>query len=800
MKPGQVEILESEEHGVAYSGKSIKRREDQRMITGHGQYTEDISLPGTLYASFVRSDYAHAKIIEVDFKNALKLPGVIGILTGKDLEGKLNPIPTAWNIPGSDLHVPRYSAIAVDKVRYAGDPVAVVIAESPYIAEDAAEMVSVKYEPLDPVLDMEKAEDRSSPLVYEDVPGNRAFLWKLDTGNVEDTFRTADIVVKQRIVNQRLQPASMETRGAIAEYNSGTGITTVWMTTQNPHVHRFLLSVILGIPEHRLRVIAPDVGGGFGSKISCLGPEAVICYLTGHYGRPVKWNETRRENFLATTHGRDHIQYVEMAARRDGTVLGIRAKVFANMGAFLSTAAPGVPTILFGLILPGQYRIKAIGCEVHGILTNTMAVDAYRGAGRPEASFIVERMMDILASELKMDPAELRRKNFIPASEFPHAVPTGLVYDSGNYVQALDKAMQAIGYHDLRKEQEKLRKEGKLVGIGISSYIEVSGLGPSKVVRSTGFGLGLWESATVRVHPTGKVSVFTGGNPHGQGEETTFAQLAADELQVPIEDVEVFHGDTGMIPFGMGTYGSRTTVVAGGAIAISCRKIVDKARKIAAHLLGVPEIDILFEGGKFHPAGDMDHFRTMADVALAAYGAGGDEVPDGMEPGLENTSFFDPENFVYPFGTHICYVEVDPETYKIRIKRYVAVDDCGKQINPMIVEGQIHGGIAQGLAQALYEESVFDSTGTLLTASLSDYAMPTAVEMPSIESYFTETPSPHNPIGVKGVGEAGTIAAPSAVVNAVMDALSPLGIRHIDMPLKPEKIWKAVMASKQKAE
>ena len=796
MKSGQMEIVQAEEKDLHYSGTRVKRREDQRMITGHGQYTEDIKLPGTLYASFVRSEYAHAKILEIDCKKALSMKGVVGVITGKDIEGKLNPIPTAWNIPGADLHVPKYNAIAVDRVRYAGDPVAVVIAESPYIAEDAVEMVSVKYEPLEPVLDMEKAESQSAPLIYEDVPSNRAFLWKLDTGNVDETFRNADLVVKQRIVNQRLQPASMETRGALAEYNSGTGITTVWMTTQNPHVHRFLLSLVLGIPEHRLRVIAPDVGGGFGSKISCYGPEAVVCYLSRLYGRPVKWNETRRENFLATTHGRDHIQYVEMAARKDGTVLGIRAKVYANMGAWLSTAAPGVPTILFGLILPGQYRIKAIGCEVHGILTNTVAVDAYRGAGRPEASFIVERMMDILAGELKMDPAELRRRNFIPAGEFPHAVPTGLVYDSGNYERALDKAMDVIGYSDLRKEQERLRREGKLIGIGISSYIEVSGLGPSRVVRSTGFGLGLWESATVRVHPTGKVSVFTDGNPHGQGEETTFAQLAADELQVPMEDVEIFHGDTGMIPFGMGTYGSRTTVVAGGAIAVSCRKIVEKARKIAAYLLGIPELDVVFEGGKFHPQGDMEHFRTMADVALAAYAAGEGEVPEGMEPGLENTSFFDPENFVYPFGTHICQVEVDPETFKIRIRRYVAVDDCGKQINPMIVEGQIHGGIAQGLAQALYEETVFDDSGTLLTASLSDYAMPTAVEMPVIESYFTETPSPHNPIGVKGVGEAGTIAAPSAVVNAVMDALSPLGIRHIDMPLKPEKIWKAVNAQK----
>ena len=775
-----------------YVGKRSIRREDSRMITGHGRYTEDITPPGTVYAHFLRSDYAHAKIKNVNTKKAEKMPGVIGVYTGKDFIEKLNPIPTAWTIPNSELKIPKYHAVAVDRVMYVGDPIAVVVAESPYQASDAAEMVDVEYEPLEPVINLEKAVEKDAPQLYEEVPGNVAFRWKIDAGNVDDVFSKADVVVRERFVNQRLQPASMETRGAVASFDAGTGETTVWMTSQNPHVHRFLLSLILGVPENRLRVIAPDVGGGFGSKISCYGPEAAVCYLSKLLERPVKWMETREENFLSTTHGRDHVQYLEMAAKKDGTILGIKAKVYANMGAWLSTAAPGVPTILFGLILPGQYNMKAVGCEVYGVLTNTVAVDAYRGAGRPEASFIVERMVDVLARKINMDPAEIRIKNFIPADSFPHPVPTGLIYDSGNYEIALKKAMDKVDYYNLRKEQEKMRSEGKYMGIGISSYIEVSGLGPSKVVRSTGFGLGLWESATVRVHPTGKVSVFTGGNPHGQGEETTFAQLVADELQVPMEDVEIIHGDTGMIPFGMGTYGSRTTAVAGGAIAIASRKLVNKAVKIAAHLLGVDESRVVYENGKFHEKGNQEKTRTMAQVAMAAYGAGADEIPEGMEPGLEQTSFYDPENFVYPFGTHICVVDLDPETFQVKIRRYVAVDDCGTQLNPMIVEGQIHGGVVQGLAQALYEESVYDSTGNLLTSTLSDYAVPTAVEIPRIESSFIYTPSPHNPIGVKGVGEAGSIAAPSAIVNAVVDALSGFGITHIDMPLKPENIWKAV--------
>ncbi len=789
----QVIVAEEEvQQKGKYFGDRVVRKEDTRMITGHGRYTEDITLPGTLYAYFVRSSYAHAKIKKVDVSGALKMPGVVAAYTGSDFAGKLNPIPTAWVIPDSDIKIPTYYAVAVDRVRYVGDPYAVIVATSPTAAMDGGDAVKAEFETLDAVVGPEDAIEGHSHALYDNVPNNLAFHWKFDAGETDLVFSKADVVVKERFVNQRLQPTSMETRGAIASYDQGTGETTVWMTSQNPHVHRFLLSLILNKPENKLRVIAPDVGGGFGSKISCYGPEAVVCHLAAVLRKPVKWIETRQENYLATTHGRDHIQYVEMAAKKDGTILGIRAKVYANLGAWLSTAAPGVPTILFGLILPGQYGVKAVKCDVYGALTNTVAVDAYRGAGRPEASFIVERMVDVLARKLDMDPADLRFKNFIPPDSFPHPVPTGLVYDSGNYEPALRKAMDMVGYRELREEQRKKLKEGKLMGIGIASYIEVSGLGPSKVVRATGFGLGLWESATVRLHPTGKVSAFTGGNPHGQGEETTFAQLVASELQIPMENVEVVHGDTGMIPFGMGTYGSRTTAVAGGALAIACRRLIQKADKIAAHLLSISLDQLVYEDGKFHKRGDTSVHKTMDDVALAAYGAGGPELPEGLEPGLEETAFYDPENFVYPFGSHICVVDIDPETFQVKVRRYIAVDDCGAQINPMIVEGQIHGGIAQGLAQALYEETVYDEIGNLITASMSEYAVPTAVEIPRIESAFTYTPSPHNPIGVKGVGEAGTIAAPSAVVNAVVDALRNYGITHVDMPLKPENIWKAV--------
>jgi len=776
-------------------GASVKRREDPRLITGYGHFTEDMVLPKMASAVFLRSPYAHAKIKRLNTEKAKAQPGVIAVFTGKDTESKLAAIPTAWVVTGAEVKATKYLPIAVDKVRYVGDPVAVVVAQSLGEALDALDHIEIDYEPLPSVIDQEKAMAQGAPLLYDDVPNNIALHWKAGGGDIEKAFREAEVTIKQRVVNQRLLPTAMETRGATAEYDIGSGQLTIWMTSQNPHVHRFLISALTGVPEHKLRIIATDVGGGFGSKIPCYGPELVVAWLAMKLQTPVRWTEDRSENYLATTHGRDHVDYIELAAKRDGTILGLKVTAYANMGAWLSTAAPGVPTILFGLMLSGPYKIRNIACEVFGVLTNTTAVDAYRGAGRPEATYIIERSIDMLAREIRMDPAEVRMKNFIPENEFPATVATGLSYDSGNYFQTMTKALELVNYEDLRREQAKLRAEGKLLGIGISSYVEICGLGPSSVVRATGFGLGLWESTTVRVHPLGKVTVFTGASPHGQGEETTFAQIVAQELGVKFDDVEVIHGDTDRIPFGMGTYGSRTTPVAGAAIAVSCRKIVDKAKKIAAHLIEAREEDIVLEDGKFHVRGSNEPSKTIAEVAYAAYGAGTKELPTGMEPGLENTTFYDPPNFVFPFGTHICVVEVSRDTGEVKIRKYVAVDDCGKQINPMIVEGQIHGGITQGISQALWEEAVYDADGNLLTATLADYAVPTAVEAPHYDLSQTVTPSPHNPIGVKGVGEAGTIASAPAVVNAVVDALSHLGVAHIDMPMRSDKIW-AILKSK----
>ncbi|MEM4290506.1 MAG: molybdopterin cofactor-binding domain-containing protein [Nitrososphaerota archaeon] len=773
-------------------GAKIRRKEDLRLLTGRGKFTADIYLPGTVHAFFVRSTYAHARIRSVDVSDALGVEGVIAAFTGQDIKDALGAVPTAWQIPGAELKVPKYMPLAVDRVRYVGDPYAVVVASSPYAAADGAERVKAEFEPLPLVTDPEKAVQPGAPWLYDDIPNNTAFVWRASGGDVDGVFSRADVVVKQRMVNSRLQPTAIETRGVLAVYDRYAEKATVYMTSQNPHVHRLLLSLITGIPEHRLRVVSYDVGGGFGSKIHCYGPEAVVLYLAMKLGAPVKWIETREENFKSTIHGRDHVQYVEAAATRDGRVLGLRVKSYANMGAYLSTAAPGIPTILFGPMLSGPYTIQAISVEVVGALTNTAPVDAYRGAGRPEATYILERVMDLVARELGMDPAEARARNFIPKDMFPYRTPIVLTYDSGDYERAFRRALELAEYWRWREEQKRAREAGRLIGIGLSSYIEICGLGPSAVARATGFGLGLWESTIVRVHPTGKVTVFTGGHPHGQGEETTFAQIVADKLGIPIEDVDVVHGDTDLVPFGLGTYGSRTTPVAGGAIAIACDRIIEKGRRIAAHLLEVREEDVVFEAGRYYVKELPERQKRIQEVALAAYTAGASELPPGTEPGLEATVFYDPSNFTFPFGTHVCIVEVDAETGLVNILKYVAVDDCGYQINPMIVEGQIHGGVVQGLAQALHEEAVYDERGNLLTATLTDYLVPSAVEVPDIVTDSTVTPSPHNPLGVKGIGEAGTIASTPAVANAVLDALAHLGVRHIDIPLRPEKILRAL--------
>ncbi|WP_020376024.1 xanthine dehydrogenase family protein molybdopterin-binding subunit [Sulfobacillus thermosulfidooxidans] len=752
-------------------------------------YTDDIKLPGMLYAYILRSPYAHAKILSIDTTVAKTMPGVVAIFTGNDLKDEVGLIPTAWIPPDSDLQVPPHPALAYDEVHYQGDGVAVVIAESPYQAQDAAFNISVQYQPLPVVTDPRDAVQDQAPLVHPEIAHNIAFHWKVGD-NLDDIFAQADVVIKQQFRQQRLIPSAMEPRCAVADYHGATNELTLWATTQNPHIHRLLMSGILGIPEHKLRVIAIDVGGAFGSKISCYPDEVIVSWASKKLHRPVKWTETRQENFLVTTHGRDHVEEVELAGTRDGQIQAIRVKVYANMGAYLSTAAPGVPTILFGLIINGAYKIAHASSEVFGVLTHTTPVDAYRGAGRPEATFLIERMVDLYALAIQRDPLDVRKKNLIQPDEFPFTNPFGLEYDSGNYQATLDKALQIFNYEEFRRDQENLRKQGKYIGVGFSTYVEMCGLGPSEVAGAVGFQGGLWESATVRVHPTGKVSVFTGASPHGQGEETTFAQIVAEELGIAIDDIEVIHGDTAQIAMGWGTYGSRTTAVGGAAIHMANQKVIEKARKIAAHKLEVNDDDVVFDKGVFMVKGLPARSIRFQEVALDAYLAW--NLPPGIEPALEGTAFYNPKNFTYPFGVHIAVVSVDTDTGDITLMRYVAVDDVGKIINPMIVEGQVHGGLVQGIGQALWEGAEYDKQGQLMTGSFLDYTVPKARFFPKFETAHTETPSPHNPLGVKGVGETGAIASTPAIVNAVMDALRPFNILDLPMPLTSRKVWNAI--------
>ena len=775
-------------------GAKIRRREDPRLITGRATYTDDLHPSGLTHAEIVRSPHAHARIKRVDVEAARRHPGVVAVFTGGDLQGKINPIPTAWLIPNSDLKTPPHPALAVDTVRYVGDGVAVVVAEDRYAARDAARLVRVEYEPLPAVVDQQKAMERGASQLHPDAPNNLAFTWSVgDADATGAAFKEAErngIVLSQRFVNQRLIPNAIETRAVVAQYNSGSGDLTVWYTTQNPHIARFLMSVVTGIPEHKIRIIAPEVGGGFGSKIPFYADEAIVAFCARATGRPVKWAEDRGENYLSTIHGRDHITDLEVAARRDGTITALRGKTWANLGAYLSTAAPGVPTILHGLILTGAYTIPHLHYVVHGVFTNTTPVDAYRGAGRPEATYLIERIVDLVAAKLNMDPSEVRRKNFIAPDKFPYTTAAGLSYDSGNYGPALDRALAMAEYSRLRDEQRRGPRNGKHLGIGLSTYVEICGLGPSAVAGAVGFQGGLWESAVVRMHPTGKATAFTGASPHGQGEETTFAQIVAEELGLPIDDVEVVHGDTGAIPMGWGTYGSRTTVVGGAALVLAARRVLEKATKIAAHMLEAAEKDVVFDQGRFSVRGSPDRAKTIQEVTLQAYLAW--NLPPGVEPSLEASAFYDPSNFTFPFGAHVAVVEVDAETGQVDLRQYVAVDDCGRVINPLIVDGQVHGGLVQGIAQALYEGAAYGPDGQLLTGSMADYAVPKAHMFPAFATDRTETPSPHNPLGVKGVGETGTIASTAAIVNAVVDALRPYGITHLDMPLTPERIWNAI--------
>ncbi len=777
--------------GEKLFGASIKRREDHRFITGKGTYVDDVRIPGTTFAAFVRSPHAHAKIKSIDASAAKKLKGVLAVYTGKDLvDSGVKPIPVGWLLPG--LKIPPRHALAVDRARYMGEAVAVVIAENPYVARDAVDLIEVDYEPLPAVADAAKALQPGAPAVNDEARDNVAFRWQLgDKAATDKAFAGAAKIVKQSFRNHRLIPNAIEPRAALASSNPGTGDVTLWLTTQNPHVNRLLMAAfVLGMPEHKLRVISPDVGGGFGSKIFVYPEECVVTWASRALSRPVKWTAERRESFLTDSHGRDHYSDAEMALSADGRILGLRVKTVANMGAYLSLFAPCVPTYLYATLLAGAYLTPAIHCEVTAAFTNTTPVDAYRGAGRPEACYLVERMVDLSARELGIDPLEIRQKNFIPKDKFPYQTPVALLYDSGDYQGALDKALEAFDYRAFRKEQEQARKQGRYLGVGFSTYVEACGLAPSQVAGALGAQAGLYESATVRVHPTGKVTVFTGSHSHGQGHETTFAQVAADELQVPFEDVEIVHGDTGQIPFGMGSYGSRSGPVGAAAIYQSTQKIKDKAKKIAAHLLEANEADVVYEGGKFAVKGSPGRSKSFGDVALMAYLA--HNMPKNLEPGLEAISFFDPGNFVFPFGTHVCVVEVARDTGQVKVVRYLAVDDLGRVINPMIVDGMVHGGIAQGVSQALWEHAEYDENGQLVTGSFMNYAMPHADDLPSFQVGRTETPTPVNPLGVKGAGETGTIASTAAVANAVMDALSPFGITHVDMPLTPDRLWEAL--------
>ena len=778
---------------TAAFGSALKRKEDPRLITGQGTYVEDVSLTGMLHIVLVRSPLAHASIKSIDSSEASKSPGVVAIFTGEDLKEELGSLPCGWVVPDTK-EVP-HPPLAVDRVRYVGDAVVAVVAESTAQASDAASLVDVEYEELDTVIEMDDALADGAVQLHEDAPNNTAFEWEVDAGSISDARSSSDVAVTQRFVNQRLIPTAMENRGVVVDYNSGTDQITMWTSTQIPHLIRVLLALVTGHPEHLIRVIAPDVGGAFGSKLYLYAEEVIAPIIAKNVKRPVKWVESRSEGYLATTHGRDHITDIEIIGNRDGTITGLDVRTLANMGAYLSTFAPLIPTWLYGLMLSGPYKIPNIYCKVIAPFTNTTPVDAYRGAGRPEATYAVERAVDLFAQEINMDPAEVRKINFIPPFEDGYEVATTVSYDSGNYIASFERALEMVGYTDFRKEQQEARDKGKLLGIGLSAYVEICGAAPSAVAGTLGARAGLWESANVRIHMTGKVSVFTGASSHGQGHETAFAQLVSSELGIPVEDIDVIHGDTSQIQMGTGSFGSRSAAVGGGAIHMSTQKIKEKAKKLAAHILEASEEDIEFEDGKLFVRGAPSEGKTIQEIALASYYYT-EDIPEGMEPGMEAMSFFDPKNFTWPGGTHIAVVEIEEATGEVTLLRYIAVDDVGNVINPLIVDGMVHGGAAQGVGQALQEEAIYDGTGQLLTGSMMDYAVPRATDLPMYELDRTVTPTPVNPMGVKGAGETATIAGSPAVINAVVDALSPYGVKHIDMPAKAEKVWRIIRDSK----
>jgi len=778
-------------NGGKFVGRAMRRKEDPRLITGRASYVEDIVVPGMVHAAFVRSEEAHARIVSIDTSAVLARPGVLAVFTGEDVDLE-SGLPMAWVPPGVEVNAPEHWPLAKSEVKHVGDPVAVVIADTRDIAIDATEDVIVEYDPLPVVTDPEEALKEGSPLVHESIGTNKVHEWSLGGGDLDAGFAEAEVVIERRVVNHRTAGAPIEPRGVLADYRAGA--LTIWSATQVPHFLRLFLALLLGVSEERIRAIAPEVGGGFGAKLQIYGEEVLMAWLSRKLGRPVKWTETRSENMAVAHHGRDQVAYVRLGAKRDGTITAFHTRIIADFGAYLMLLTPTIPS-LGAFVMAGVYKTPAVQTDIVGVFTNKFATDAIRGAGRPEATHMIEVAVEQLAAELGMDPLEVRRKNFIPKEAFPYETPVGVIYDSGDYAGALDKLMEHVDVAAVRREAEELRAKGIHRGIGFSTYTEICGLAPSRVTGPSGFGLqtGLWESALVRVHLTGSVTVFTGTSPHGQGHETGFAQIVADRLGCDPAQVEVIHGDTGMGPQGLGTYGSRSLAVGGESVVKATAKVVDKIRKIVAHQLEAAPEDIELGDGKFSVKGSPDKGMTLAEASGAAYIP--ENLPEGMEPGLEETSFYDPENFVFPFGAHACVVDVDAETGKIDIVRYFAVDDCGPAINPMLIDGQVHGGVVHGIGQALFERVHYDPEGQLVTGTFADYALPSAADVPNIETDRTETPSPVNSLGVKGVGEAGTIAASAAVTNAVIDALRPLGVSYINMPLSPMRVWEAIHES-----
>ncbi len=786
------QLAEPDEHAPSV-GRSLKRKEDARLTTGQTNWTDNIVLPGLLQMSVLRSPVAHARVTSIDVSAALAQPGVIAAFTGADLvDSWAGGLPCAWPVT-ADMKSPVHLPIATDTVRYVGDAVAVVVARDRYAAADALEHIDVEYEPLPAVVDLEEAL-ADTTLVHDDQGTNLTFTWPFEAGAVDDVFSSAEVVLRRRYHQQRLIPAAIEPRAVVVAPIAAADEYTVYSSTQIPHILRVMLALVTGLPEQRLRVIAPDVGGGFGSKLNVYAEEVIALIVAKKLGRPVKWTESRSEGMQATIHGRGQIQDLEIAATRDGKVLGLKVDLIADMGAYLQLVTPGVP-ILGAFMYPSIYTFDAYRFSCRGVFTNKTPTDAYRGAGRPEATFAIERIMDDLAAELGVDGMELRKRNWIPHEAFPFESIAGLTYDTGNYEAATERAMALFDYDGLRREQAERRKRGDTVqlGIGISTFTEMCGLAPSRVLGSLSYGAGGWEAASIRMLPTGKVEVVTGTTPHGQGHATSWSQIAADALGVPFEDIEVLHGDTAVAPKGMDTYGSRSLVVGGIAVAKAADKVIEKARRVAAHLLEADEGDLEFDRGTFRVRGSPEASTTIQELALAVFAA--HNLPDGMEPTLDADSVFDPENFSFPHGTHLCAMEVDTETGETRIRSYVCVDDVGSVVNPMIVEGQVHGGLAQGIAQALYEEVVYDADGNLTTGTLVDYTLPAAPDLPTFVTDRTETPSTTNPLGVKGVGEAGTIASTPAVINAIVDAVRHLGVDDVHMPATPQRVWRALQAA-----